>query len=53
MIHMTKIFVDLHEHKTIIRISGAQARADGEARILGVTMTVRVDIFTKAVTSSP
>jgi len=32
-------------------ISGAQA--DSEARIPGITMTARVDIFTKAVTSNP
>jgi len=32
-------------------ISGAQA--DSEARIPGITMMARVDIFTKAVTSNP
>jgi len=32
-------------------ISGAQA--DSEARITGITMTARVDIFTKAVNSNP
>jgi len=32
-------------------ICGAQA--DSEARVHGITMTARVDIFTKAVTSNP
>ena len=32
-------------------ISGTQA--DGDVRIFGITMTVRMDIFTKAVTSNP
>jgi len=31
----------------------SDAQADGEARIPGITMTARVDIFTKAVTSNP
>jgi len=37
----------------VCRCTISCAQADSEARIPGITMTARVDIFTKAVTSNP
>jgi len=44
------LVVGLH---AVCRCSISGAQTDSEARIPGVTMTARVDIFTKAVTSNP
>jgi len=41
------------EFHAVCRCTICGAQADSEARIPGITMTVRVDIFTKAVTSNP
>jgi len=38
---------------TVCRCTISGAQADSEARIPGITMTARVDIFTKAVSSNP
>jgi len=44
------LVVELH---AVCRCNICGARADSEARIPGITMTARVDIFTKTVTSNP
>jgi len=44
------LVVEIH---TVCRCTIFGAQVDSEARISGITMTVRVDIFTKAVTSNP
>jgi len=41
------------EFHAVWRCTICGAQADSEARIPGITMTVRVDIFTKGVTNSP
>jgi len=41
------------EFHTVCRCTICGAQADSEARIPGITMTVRVDILTKDVTSNP
>ena len=41
------------EFQTVCRCTICGAQVDSEARIPGITMTVRVDIFTKVVTSNP
>jgi|Transcript_66251 hypothetical protein len=41
------------EFHAVCRCTICGAQADSEARIPGITMTARVDIFTKAVTSNP
>jgi len=41
------------EFHAVCRCTICGAQADSEARIPGITMTVRVDILTKAVTSNP
>ena len=41
------------EFHAVCRCTICGAQVDSEARIPGITMTVRVDIFTKTVTSNP
>jgi len=41
------------EFHAVCRCTICGAQVDSEARIPGITMTVRVDIFTKSVTSNP
>ena len=41
------------EYHAVCRCTICGAQADSEARIPGITMTARVDIFTKPVTSNP
>jgi len=41
------------EFHAVCRCTICGAQVDSEARIPGITMTVRMDIFTKAVTSNP
>ena len=41
------------EFHAVCRFTICGAQVDSEARIPGITMTVRVDIFTEAVSSNP